>query len=353
MVPSERAEQAAARGAAAARRGQQLRERIARLRAGATSTHEDVALAQASVLQQREEAVRAQERLLRAYASAADLRSRTASRRWWTLDAPPAVREPLAAPADRDRENEVLRHALVSLASSGDGKGGWPKDRRRALWEALSEQCGQESWRGWSRALCQVAPSLLPELRGMAVSGYDDAGASHLLAVTDEWTRELEEVGQLVGDGPGMEAHRTQRPVLVKDLDEDQARWPVFVATAAELGLRTVYALPVQLDGVGLGSLTLYPHDQDGGGWTGWLDGFFLADVAAKTLMADLEAVEDGWPMGEAEDDRIAIATGMLAARLGIPVDEASARLRAFAFSNARGLGEVAEAVRTGTLTIS
>ncbi|MGI3783934.1 MAG: hypothetical protein ACRYG2_24480 [Janthinobacterium lividum] len=346
-MTSDRGSLAAARGSAAARRAEQLQRRIARLRAGERSTREDVELAKTSAANQRAEAVRAQERLLDAYAAAAHLRagsSRPAPRE--SEPTPTAV----DAAAELGVANGVLRRALVSMASSGEVKGGWSKDRRQGLWEALADQCGQESWQGWSHALCRTAVTVVPGLRGAAVSGYDDRAAPHLLAVTDEWTRRVEEIGQLVGEGPATEAHRSQVPVLVKDLKDERVRWPGYVATAAGLDLHSVYAIPVQLDGVGLASLTLYPHVQDGSGWHDWTDGFFLAAVAAKAVLADLDAVEDGWPAGDFSDDRIAIATGMVAAQLAVTVEEASARLRAFAFSNAQGLGEVAQDVLDGSL---
>lgn len=350
-MASERSEAAAARVAAAGRRAEQLRDRIARLRAGEASTAEDVALARISAANQRTEAVRAQESLLQAYASSAALRkSWNEAGRTAASTGEPTVRAGGRDESATQRENRVLQHALVSIASSGEVKGGWSKERRQELWQALTEQSGEESWQGWCRALCRTAAALLTGLRGVAVSGYDDHGAPHLLAVTDEWTRQAEEVAQLVGEGPAVEAHRTQRPVAVADLVQEQARWPGYVLTAAGLGLSTVYALPVELDGVGLGTLTLYPEDQGGGGWPGWTDGFFLAAVAAKALLADLDAVEDGWPLGDVSDDRVQIATGMLAVRLDVSVEEASARMRAFAFSNARGLGEVAQAVLDGSL---
>jgi hypothetical protein len=353
-VASDRSEVAAARAAAAARRAEQLRDRIARLRAGEASTPDDVALAKISAANQRAEAVKAQDSLLRAYASSSALREEW--RNAGLTGAATALgtgRRGQAEGSATPRETEILRHALVSIASSGEVKGGWSKERRQELWQALAEQCGRESWQGWLRALCHTAVSVLPGLRGVAISGYEAHGAPHLLAVTDEWTRQVEEIAQLVGEGPGVEAHRAQLPVLVTNLLDEQARWPGYVATAAGIGLSTVYSLPVMLDGVGLGSLTLYPSDQGGGGWHGWTDGFFLAAVAAKALLADLDAVEDGWPLGDVSDDRVQIATGMLAVRLDVSVEEASARLRAFAFSNARGLSEVAQSVLDGSVRMT
>jgi hypothetical protein len=358
-VASNRGEIAAARVAAAALRTAQLRERLARLRSGDPSTPEDVALARASAANQRTEALRAQERLLRTFAVAAALQGSTSAgprlRSGGAVEAPArperprpdAATEPPAADVNRG-----LRRALASIASS-DAGGGWSKDRRQELWIKMADQCGQESWQGWSHALCRTAPRLLPALRGMALSGYSAQDAPHLLAVTDAWTREAEEVAQLVGEGPAVDAYRTQAPVLVRRLDDEQARWPAYVDATRSAAVTAIGALPVQLNGVGLGSLSLYPRDEGGRGPIAWADYFFLATVAAKTLLVDLDAVEHGWPTKDLVDDPIQMAVGMLAVQLGVGTDEASARLRAFAFSNARRLGEVAEAVLDGSLLIA
>ena len=352
-LSSERQDLAAARVVAAGVRAEQLRVRVARLRAGETSTPADVELAKAFAAEQRAEAERAQQRLLRAYAAAAALGSSRSARSGATAPRDAAADDGLARTPET--ENSILRRALVSIASSSDTSGGWPADRRRELWEALIDQCGQQSWNGWCDALCSITASTVPGLRGVAVSGYDNRAEPHLLGVTDSWTRQMEEIGQLAGEGPGIEAHRVQSPVLVQDLADEQARWPGFVAAAATHSgcLNTVYAFPVRLNGVGLASLTFYPRDQGGGGWPAWRDGFYLATVAAKAVLADLDAIEHGWPTGDVGDDRVLIATGRLAAQLAVSVDEASALLRAFAFGNARGLGEVAQEVLDGVLRIT
>ncbi|WP_375423404.1 ANTAR domain-containing protein [uncultured Friedmanniella sp.] len=365
-MASDRGELAAARVAAAALRSSELRDRLARLRRGEPSTHEDVVLAKESAAHQKAEAARALDRLLQTYARAADLHRPGSTRAPGvarttpgTRRTPPAVPRP--APSDhRDRqrsaaeeENQVLRRALVSLASHGDANAGWSKDRRQELWLAMADHCGQPSWQGWNDALCRAVPTVLPALRGVALNGYDGRGAPHLLGVTDEWTREREEVARLVGEGPGLEAYQRRCPVLVTEVEQEHSRWPGYVDGAVEAGVTTIGAFPVQLNGVGLGSITLYPRDQGGAGERRWADYFFLAAVAAKTLLADLDTIERGEPVGDAADDPVQLATGMLAAQLDLTVEEAFARLRAFAFSNARRLGEVAEAVVSGSLLIA
>jgi hypothetical protein len=371
-------------------RVEQLRERIARLSAGVASTPEDVSLAKACAENQRNETLKAQERLRLTYTVANQLQRRpigsagaTDRQRGAAGELPSGGPEQGgAAPAveevwpdrrlhgsDPDQphlandhttmqrlswENRLLRSALVGFAASsaGEGNGVWSKDRRRQLWQALVDQCGEDAWQGWARALCIAAISILPDLRGVAVSGYDTHQVPYLLAVTDEWTRRAEEIHQLVGEGPAVEAYTSQAPVLVTHLDDEQGRWPGYVAAAAGTDLGCICALPVKLNGITLGSITIYSGEEGGTGWQEWLDGSFLAAAAAKALLADLDAIEDGLQFGDPGDERIQVATGMLAVQLDLGIDEALARMRAFAFSNARGLAEVADAIVEGSLRL-
>jgi hypothetical protein len=389
-MASDRAELAAARMKSARLRVEQLRERIARLSAGVASTPEDVAIAKACAENQRNEMLKAQERLRLTYAAANQIhrapiglpdptsRPRDEAEKG-PSDGPKqgggnaAIEEarsdlrPATSELNRPRpgrddkilqrlswENRLLRSALVAFAAStaGEGNGVWSKDRRRKLWQALVDQCGEDAWQGWARALCLAAVSILPDLRGAAVSGYDTHRVPYLLAVTDEWTRRAEEIHQLVGEGPAVEAYTSQGPVVVTHLDDEQGRWPGYVAAAEGTDLGGICALPVKLNGVTLGSITLYSRHSGDKGWQEWLDGSFLAAAAAKALLADLDAIDDGLQFGDPGDERIQVATGMLAVQLDLGIDEALARMRAFAFSNARGLAEVAEAIVDGSLRL-
>lgn len=386
---AERGELAAARVRAAARRAEQLRERIARLQAGIVPTREDVERARAAADAQRNETTRAQQRLLLTYAAAADL-----SRRWPSTsrqdegprqvspDGEPSLRRVpwLVAPEETPAagaatsgstsqaspphddasavqrlsgENRLLRASLVSMASvGGDGDPAWPTERRRLLWQALVDQCGQEAWHGWAHALCATVTSSLSGIRGVAISGYDDHHVPHLLAVSDEWTRQVEEIHQTVGEGPAVAAYTAQTPVVVTSLEDEQVRWPGYVAAAAGHGLSGLCALPIRLNGVSLGSLTLYRNDESESVRDSWLDVTYLAAVAAKALLVDLDAVEDGFYPWHAGDHQIQVAAGILSVQLEASVDEALALMRAFAFSNALGLSQVADAIVDGSVRL-
>jgi len=251
------------------------------------------------------------------------------------------------------RENRRLRSALVNIAASFPiaGDGIWSLHRRRELWRDLAEQCGEESWHGWAHALCVAATEAMPDVLGVAVSGYDD-GRPHVLAATSEWTRRMEEIHQLVGEGPAIDAYRAQSPVVVAHLPDEQERWPGYLAAAAGSALGRLCALPVSLGGAPVATLTLYLREDVSAELPQWLDGLYVASAVAMCMLVDLD-VEDNTCLAEAWDDRVMVATGIVAEQLAVHVDVALLHMRAFAFGNALGLTEVADAVLDGSLRLS
>ncbi len=65
---------------------------------------------------------------------------------------------------------------------------------------------------------------------------------------------ELEELQFTLGQGPGIDA-AAGAPVLVADLAAEAARRPVFVPAATGLGVRAVFALPLRIGAIGVGTL--------------------------------------------------------------------------------------------------
>ena len=68
----------------------------------------------------------------------------------------------------------------------------------------------------------------------------------------------LDEIQYAFGDGPCMTASREQVTVHVKDLESNE-RWPTYSATVLGLGVRSILAVPFQLEGDDTrGALNLY-----------------------------------------------------------------------------------------------
>ncbi|MFD0383139.1 GAF domain-containing protein [Streptomyces stramineus] len=73
----------------------------------------------------------------------------------------------------------------------------------------------------------------------------------------DERSHRLENAQLVAGEGPCTEAYLFRRTVEM-DLREPPERWPVFVRTAAELGIRSVTAVPLLVGDVPVGVMDLY-----------------------------------------------------------------------------------------------
>jgi hypothetical protein len=195
--------------------------------------------------------------------------------------------------------------------------------------------------------------SLVTEVLGLGGCGVSLGRGGHDLrfatAVPEELAA-LERVQQETRVGPCVTAYDEQRIVAVEDLAEQTEAWPEFCAVAERAGVTSVASLPMQLQGIRVGTLDLY-----GDGRRAWPD----EDLSVAAVMADMATgylinasvimhqAELNAQLQEALDARIAIeqAKGMLANRHRIGVDEAFQQLRQYARSHQVTLHAVATAV--------
>jgi GAF domain-containing protein len=166
----------------------------------------------------------------------------------------------------------------------------------------------------------------------------------------------IEDLQFTLGEGPCIDACRSGQPVLEPDLASPaQHRWVAFAPPALEAGARAVFGFPIRVGAVRLGALNLYrdrpgPLTEDQ-----HADALVLADVAAEFLL-QLQAEA---PPGELAKELVASsnfhnvvhqASGMVSVQLGVAVDHAMVRLRAFAFASGQPLVDVARSVVNRTL---
>ena len=191
--------------------------------------------------------------------------------------------------------------------------------------------------------LCDVAVELLP-VTGASVSLRVD-GVPVRLTSTDERAAQLAEIQATLGDSPCEYAGSLGTPVLASDLTSgrDVRRWPVFAQEATAVGVRAVYALPLGVDRVCVGTLDLY-RDTVGGLTAGELQ---TAGCVARIVTVSLMDLSRKARLGGlvADHDEIHQATGMIMAQLGVGRNEALARLRAYAFAQGRTALAVAREV--------
>lgn len=248
---------------------------------------------------------------------------------------------------------ERLREAFVSLASLplGDAESQRAQDRRHQLAVALIEQAAARA-NGWTETLCQLAIIVLPAVTGSGVSTYDEVGVSHPFAAADDRSLEMEELQQVAGEGPGHAVRIDGLPVLVEDLTRQTARWPGYVAAVRGQGIGAVWSLPVVIGATALGSLTLYHDTGQPPERSDFSDAATLAGFAAATMIIDTDLQDHGHGYERAPDGVVSLASGVLAVRGGVSVDQALALLRGHAFSTGRRISDIAADVLAGSLDL-
>jgi hypothetical protein len=148
-----------------------------------------------------------------------------------------------------------------------------------------------------------------------------------------------------------MDAYRQDQVVAEPDLaDPVRRRWPAFTPPALAAGVRAMFGFPLRVGTVRLGALNLYRNVP--GPLTGeqHADALVVADVAARWVLEAQAGASPDTVAGELEagaDFHFAVhnAAGIVSVQESISVTAALIRLRAYAFSNDRLLGDVAEDV--------
>lgn len=175
----------------------------------------------------------------------------------------------------------------------------------------------------------------------------DAAGQLRLLAATSEEAHVIESFQVEGGDGPCLEAFTTGELVSAGSPGEIAGRWPHFARIAQREGIGAVFAAPLTMRGRPIGSLNVFSEapgelDADARRKVELLAG--LATVALTQAERVRDHATTVQQLQTALTSRVAIeqAKGVLIAATGVDVDEAFARLRAYARANRRRLSEVA-----------
>lgn len=225
-----------------------------------------------------------------------------------------------------------------------------PGQRRVRILALLVGSEGTEDRELETKRLCE----LCAEVTGMTgagimlISGDVPQGS---VCTTNEVSALIEQLQYELGEGPCVDAHSHDRPVLEPDLaNPSTPRWLAFAGPAVEAGVRAIFGFPLQVGAVRLGALNLY-CDQPGSLTNEQhADALVLADIAAQAVL-DLQAdAPPGTLAAELEagaDFQYVVhqASGMVAAQLDVSVGQAIVRLRAYAFGNDRPLAAVARDV--------
>lgn len=160
-------------------------------------------------------------------------------------------------------------------------------------------------------------------------------------------TEAVEEIQYALGEGPCVDAFHEQAAVLIPDLaNPELTRWPGFREGALAAGACAAFGFPLRIGGVCIGALNLY-HDRAGAlSAEQSADARALAHVATRAVLGWQSAAAPSvpWQLEQVPVHRAVVhqAAGMVAVQAGVPVDDALALLRAYAFAEGRRLGDVA-----------
>ena len=164
------------------------------------------------------------------------------------------------------------------------------------------------------------------------------------LCATDEVAAWLEDIQDVLGQGPGRDAFLHSEAVRAT-LDDGEGRWPELAAARHSVGDVNVLALPMRPDGMVLGVLTVHgpldPAERIAEG-----EAQFLADALGGALLSDpvsgpgstADSLRGPWA-GRAVVHQ---ATGMVVAQLKINPEDALVLLRAHAYAHGMTLDSVA-----------
>jgi GAF domain-containing protein len=177
---------------------------------------------------------------------------------------------------------------------------------------------------------------------GGAVALMSANGVRDLLCATDPVAEQLERLQIELGEGPAVAAGGTLAPILVEELahdgDKTETRWPFFTARAHDLGVRSLFAFPIRVNDVSVGTLALHRRTP---GPLGTSDlGYALTTVeqiGEVFLDPSSESSLDEMPSAQVHQ-----AAGMVMIQLNVAIGEALALLRATAFAENIALTKLA-----------
>ena len=189
----------------------------------------------------------------------------------------------------------------------------------------------------------------------------DGAGLSRIhadrhevLAVSSRDAEAIEEIQVALAEGPCLDAVARARPALEPDLAsaDARARWPRFTVAAIEQGIAAVFAFPLLQRGAAVGALDVYSRAPGALRTEAYEDAVVLADLASLAVARfdSSPGIAAAGIAAEATEPWafpavVHQASGMIAEQLGVDVDEALLRLRAWGFVSGAAVSDLARDV--------
>jgi hypothetical protein len=180
-------------------------------------------------------------------------------------------------------------------------------------------------------------------MQGAAITvGFSTPDRTTLCA-SDDVAARLEDLQDVLREGPGLDAFRTGAAVLHPRAAQGRL-WPMLQQAMSEQfpGVSLV-AFPMHPDSEVLGAISLYSASEPALSCT-VEEAQFLANAIGVAILGRFDRAESTDAVWSTRD-RINQATGMVVAQLGFRASDALAVLRAHAYAHGRSLESVAEAV--------
>lgn len=194
-----------------------------------------------------------------------------------------------------------------------------------------------------SSRLCDALVALTDATAGAITVRYSEPERVTLCA-TNELAMRLEDLQDLVGEGPGHSASASGQVEMAVVPPPGSSRWPVFSEAAQDIVDRVlIEAVPMKPSDRVFGVVTLYRTEP----MRRTLERRYLQllanAVGAALVREGDEGLDDSGPW--ASRSRIHQATGMLVAQFRVNPDDALALLRAHAYAQQTTLPAIAAAV--------
>jgi hypothetical protein len=227
-----------------------------------------------------------------------------------------------------------------------------PTERLRSLLARVSADDGAEITQ-----LCAIATDI-SGTSGAAIMVMASTLAQGSLHSSDEISAYLGDLQFTLGEGPALEVHRLGRAVLEANLELSAlARWPGFAPLAIQAGARAIFAFPIHMGAVRLGTLVLHRGGRGGLEEQQYRDSLIVATVIARTILAlqadaPLGSLALELELGANFHFVVHQAAGMTSVQMEIDVAEAMVRLRGHAFRTGQSVDEVSQDVVARRLRI-
>lgn len=219
-----------------------------------------------------------------------------------------------------------------------------PRQRLRALLSADADGHSSTVAR-----VCALAVSQL-EVSSAGVTLVDREQSSppqqRLVWAGDEVVARLEDLQLTVGEGPGLTAAVSGAAVLVPDLAMAGSRWPAFVPEALAAGAVAVFAFPLALGTIRMGSLDCYRTSAGPLTATQIATALVLSEMALEAVLTEA-AGHGSDDLGWISDIHAEVhqASGIVMYDHGVSIEEALLRIRGYAYVHDLPVSVVAQRI--------